>query len=129
MTKIFIPETKGKAHKSNVRGFWKSADGVIYYDYISVQQYREDTNAGGFVNHLEHLKKFYNQLAIFYVKDQRGHIYTTQTEDEELKKCERVEVKKDRAELRRKIKEFLNKYGGATVYTLPTAYLVETWHN
>lgn len=38
MIKVFKPQLKGK-NKSNIRGFWLSPQGHLYYDYIGIENH------------------------------------------------------------------------------------------
>jgi hypothetical protein len=123
MIKIFIPEIKGK-NKTSVRGFWRNAEGKIYYDYLKVKNtsYIEPKQ-------LEALKVKYNQEAIAYIDTATEclKIYSSRNKEEGLYKHIIIEVCKQ--SIRARIKEALRAYGGVTVYIKDDKYLLEAFYN
>jgi hypothetical protein len=130
MIKVFIPQPKIKSNKPNIRGFWKSDTGEIFYDYLKVYKYPL-INEGLYYNklfndYLTTLKIAYNQEAIFYIKDNEGYCYTS---------SDSIDILPLRLEFRHSgfkglkgvIQRLLNEYGGATVYKTAEGYLIDVF--
>lgn len=122
MIKIFIPETKGK-QKTNIRGFWKSPSGKIYYDYLVIKQSYIINN-----DVCDNLKRKYNQAAIFYIEDGRAYIFNNSKDVQELSTRHCEIIPKNKGNLKQNIKRFLKLYGGVTVYIKGSFYVIETWN-
>jgi len=130
MYKIFIPQDKGR-QKSNVRGFWKNPTGRVYYDYLTIQNYK-DNNLPAFYKHLESLRRFYSQEAIFYCEHGlkslcKAFIFSGPRDIVELTERVSVTISKDKKILRKYIKKYLVLFGGCSVYIDKFSYVVEAW--
>jgi len=135
MIKVFIPQDKTQG-KTNVRGLWINDSGKIFYDYLkisfSTQKHYRYAEKQKFYNRLNYLKIKYNQEAIFYTynsyNDDKGFIYYNYNKIEVLPKVIRLEIGKDRANLKGLIKRLLRNYKGLTIYTEPKGYLLEVYY-
>ena len=130
MIKILIAQDKGKV-KTSARGFWRNNTGKLYYDYITMQTYK-DNNLQGLYEHLDNLKTFYNQECIFYVKDSVGYIYYSRDRIEALSQRVESRIYKCHKSIKRTkdlIKDYLSCYGGLTVYDKGDYYLFEGYYN
>ncbi len=122
MIKIFIPCTKKT--KTNIRGFWRD-NNKLYYDYLTSQHYKmPDKNE--FYTHAENLKRFYNQLAIFYVEDDIGYIYYNKNKIDILSK--RIYALVLKHNIKKEIKEAISQYGGVTIYKIDNKYFKEIFY-
>ena len=123
MIKILIPQDKSKT-KTEARGFWHNDNGRVYYDYLTIQNYK-DNNNGGLFTHLESIKKFYRQEAIFYVKDKIGFCYYGRDKITILP--HRIYKEVLRQDLKVAIKEALSKFSGCTIYREAGRYYIEVF--
>jgi len=123
MIKVFIPQDKTQG-KTNVRGLWLNDKGQLFYDYLRIiSTYNINTYI------LEDLKVKYNQEAFFYVRNNCGYIYNgLDKQIEVLPKVIRLEISKDRANLKGLIKRLLRDYKGLTIYTEPKGYVLEVYY-
>ena len=124
MIKVFIPQDKTQG-KTNVRVLWLNDKGILFYDYLKIiSTYNINTYI------LEDLKNKYKQEAFFYVRNNCGYIYNgLDKQIEVLPKVIRLEISKDRANLKGLIKRLLRDYKGLTIYTEPEGYLLEVYYN
>ena len=120
MIKIFIPINKGK-EKSNIRGFWRNAEGKIFYDYLSIKEVSIFND-----NLAYNLKKKYNQEALFYVIHNKGYIYNSVFDIIELNNHIIQEVKPEG--LKQSIKQALKAFSGCTVYIKDNKYFIEIFY-
>ena len=128
MIKVFIPTEKRKVNKRNLaRGFWKSASGRVYYDYVSIKDWQlsiaDLSGFNSFRNYLDTLKAGYNQEAIFYKNGNIGNCYYNRNKIEVLP--HRIYKEVSRENLKTEIKEALRQYNGATIYNEAGRYYIE----
>jgi hypothetical protein len=107
MYKILIPE---KEKKSLIRGIWKDGN-KLYFDNLKA----EYTDYLSYAK-LDKLCEDYNQLAIFYTFNNTASIYTKKSGriDKLLKRS--INYCSNKKDLKSIIKEYILKFGGATVY-------------
>jgi len=125
MIKIFIPAIKGRT-KTLARGFWKTPQGKIYYDYLQINKTnfnRHDISKGTLQKHLTALKIELNQECIFYIYMGKGHIFYSKYNIEVLP--HRIYKEVLRHDLKKTIKADLKTYSGLTVYQSKGKYYIE----
>lgn len=128
MIKILIPQSKGKV-KTNCRGFWKSENSRVCYDYLSITELNWDLKQKNyfkrFLIYLARIKAVYNQEAVFYINDKIGYCYYSKDKIEILPHRIYKEVLK--VNLKVTIKEALKVYGGLTIYQEAGRYYIEVF--
>lgn len=126
MVKVYVPKVKGKA-KTSARGYWRNNKGKLYYDYIEV------VNASIFNGDIvEDLKVKHKQEALFYIKDNQGHIYYSKDNIEVLpqKVASRLyKYHKSIKCIKDLINNYLKCYGGLTIFDKGDYYLFEGYYN
>jgi len=120
MIKVFIPQSKG-IQKTNARGFWKSDNGKVYYDYLS---YISKGNVSN--RYLQDLKIIYSQEAIAYIDNNVLKIFYSKDKIDTLPN--RIYREVLRHDLKRSIKEALNRFKGCTVYIVKGKYYIEIFY-
>jgi hypothetical protein len=121
MIKVFIPEIKGR-NKTNIRGFWLSPEGKVYYDYLRIiNTYNLNTWI------LEDLKNKYNQKALFYVRFNCGYVYNGINKQIDVLP-NRIYAEVLKTNLKQEIKEALQLYGGVTIYKEDNKYFKEIFY-
>lgn len=123
MIKVFIPEIKGKI-KTSVRGFWRNAEGKLYYDYLRVKGFSFDFQED-LINKLNAVKQVYNQECIAYKEGKVLKIYYNKDKIEVLP--HRIYKEVLRQDLKVAIKEALRQYSGLTVYNEAGKYFIEAF--
>jgi hypothetical protein len=122
MIKIFIPQEKSKG-KTEARGFWLD-NGKIYYDYLTIETLPDSIKSPELTERLEHIRKEYNQEAVFFVKNNLGYVYRHRFNFLQLPNRIYKEVKS----LKPEIKEALHKYNGVTIYKVNGKYFKEIYY-
>jgi hypothetical protein len=128
MIKVFIPENKRKYGKKELaRGFWQSASGRVYYDYLNVKDFNlsiaDNYGKNRFLDYLESLKISLKQEAIFYKIDNVGYCYYSREKIEILPS--RIYKEVSRENLKKAIQEALRDYKGVTIYSEAGRYYIE----
>ena len=121
MIKIFIPQSKGKV-KTSARGFWRNAEGKIFYDYLFIKDLKFNYNYEQ-LNSLEYLKTKFNQECIAYKEGKVLKIFYSKDKIEILP--HRIYKEVLRQDLKKEIKEALQKYDGCTIYNKLGCYFIE----
>lgn len=122
MYKLLLPVNKGKT-KTKIRGFWRD-NNITYYDYLKIQCLPYVNNKA-----LKGIGQSYNELALFYIGNKCGYIYTCKSgKTEELKQVKRINHIGYKG-LKKAIKGFITNYGGVTVYNKGKYYLLECFYN
>ena len=125
MIKVFIPQSKGRV-KTDVRDFWQSDNGKVYYDYLKVctRFFVEDSDI---IRCLADYKKRYRQEAIAYIDNNVLKIfYDVKNSIDTLPN--RIYREVLRHDLKRSIKEALNRFKGCTVYIVKGKYYIEIFY-
>ena len=116
---VFIPQTKGRI-KYSTRIFYKDKR-KIYYDYIKIKY----INTEHVSETIENIRRYYNQLIIFYIRGNRAYI----AHEEGLVKLSKrfLITVTDKKLLKFYIKQFINKFTGCIVYQSGKEYTIENW--
>ena len=131
MVKVFIPELKGKI-KRDIRGFWVNSRGKVDYDYIKGVDYSLSIEGlyyqGRFMDYLGNLKNYLKQEGIFYIKDNKGYIFSGRDSITELKGHKIWDIKQGQL-LRNRglLRDILKNYGGLTIYKNGRDYKIEVF--
>jgi hypothetical protein len=128
MIKVFIPTEKRKVNKKILaRGFWRNEAGKVFYDYLSIKEWKlsiaDLSGFNSFRDYLDTLKAGYNQEAIFYKNGNIGNCYYNRDKIEVLP--HRIYKEVSRAGLKAGIKEALKQYSGCTIYNEAGRYYIE----
>jgi len=129
MIKIFIPAIKGRT-KTPARGLWYSKESKkIYYDYLNIKDYGNPFNVfyhyNNFIIYLNDIKKRYSQECIFYKINNTGFIFYSKDKIQVLP--HRIYKEVLRHDLKKTIRDYLNLYGGLTVYHTKRDYTIEVF--
>lgn len=106
--KILLPINKTKTNKPIARGLWYDKN-KIYYDYLQVIKTPKINK-----HLLNAYCKFYNQLAIFFIINNTGYLYSNKTN-----KIDYLPLNKTftTAKPHKKLfKRLLKKYNGLTIF-------------
>ena len=107
MYKILIPCKKSERQAV---GFWRD-NGKTYFDNLKIE-YADYLN----YQKLYDLCRDYEQKAIFYIIGNVAEIYTDKTRKIEKLKKRSIDYCSNKKDLKSIIKEYILKFGGATVY-------------
>jgi hypothetical protein len=119
MTKVFIPETKGRA-KTDIRGFWYSNDTKrTYYDYLRIEEHNQMPS----YKYIYNLMNKYNQEAIAIIDS--NNVLKIYSKDKIEVLSNRIYQEVDRQNLKKEIKEALNFFNGITIYKKDKTYFKE----
>jgi len=113
MKSIIYQVTK---EKTNIRGFWKDESGKVYIDNIKQKAYSHELKRELFASG-ELAVFLINSSGLGIIEDKSGSV--TVLKNKIIFDCIVLTVKI--------IKDFLNKYGGITVYKLHTGFRIEAW--
>ena len=116
---VFIPRSKGRL-KYSTRKFWKDEQ-KTYYDYLEIKY----INTEYITETIENIRRYYNQLAIFYIQGNCAYI-ASEKGLEKLSKRFLITII-DKELLRFYIKQFMDKFEGCTVYQSGKEYTIESW--
>lgn len=129
MIKVFIPEIKRKYNKPSSRGFWVNDTGKVYYDYVTVKEYKQSVNGlmyeSLFFKYLDNLRIGYNQECIFFINGIIGNVYYSK--DKTVILPHRIIKEVLRVNLKNEIKTSLKQYKGCTVYNESGKYFIEVF--
>jgi len=131
MVKVFIPELKGRI-KRDIRGFWVNSSNKVDYDYIKGVDYPLSIEGlyykGRFLDYLDNLKNYLKQEGIFFIKDDKGFIYSGRDSITELKGRKLWDIKGGQLIRNRGLlKDILKNYGGLTIYKNGRDYKIEVF--
>ena len=109
-----------KNTKTKARGFWYDKNGnKTYYDYIEPEKTK--------IDNLPKMKAESGEIALFYIKDDQGHIYYGDKTD--ILPYRIILKHKGYKGLKVKIKWLLNQYEGLTIFKANKYYKIELFSN